>query len=127
MTMKLKDFERLKRLMMRTTSGTDQERLESIDHANKMLAAEGLTWEKVFARTVKVVQEVEEAPADDDPDERRRALGVQIDEAFEFLDSRGRSSKYTNSLREQWEARRFLSDGQRVKLFEIVDEARGRS
>lgn len=130
--MKLKDFNLLKKLMSMTTSDADAEALMAIRQANKLLAAEKLTWDLVFSRTVTVVAEVEAAsdgldldyskpPARIDPDAER------IDEAFAAIDdagTRGPFGDFIESLREQWNKRRSLSDKQRAALFKAAYERR---
>lgn len=58
MALSLKEFTRLKGLMARTTSDSDPEALTSIRMANRILSDHGLTWEKVFSRTVTVISEM---------------------------------------------------------------------
>lgn len=58
MTMSLKEFQRLKKLMASTMSDNDGESLAAIRAANKLLTGNGLSWERVFARTVTVISEM---------------------------------------------------------------------
>lgn len=62
--MKLKDYVRLKNFMERTTSDSDAEALTALRMANRILAAEGIGWGRVFDKLVTVVAEVEQAPED---------------------------------------------------------------
>jgi hypothetical protein len=57
--MNLRDFAALKKCMRRTTSDNDPEALASIRAANRLLAASGVTWDDVFARTIAVLWPVE--------------------------------------------------------------------
>lgn len=119
MSMSLKEFGLLRRLMARTTSGTDGEVLESIRHANAMLARHGLTWDKVFDRTVTVIDEVEDAA-------RTEVEGAErIDEIFEFLSERKRRGKFVDDVRDQWERRRYLHPNAVRALEAIYDEEKG--
>lgn len=59
--MKLSDFNRLRKLMAMTFSDNDTEALTSVRAANKLLKDNGLTWQRVFDRTVRVENSVEEA------------------------------------------------------------------
>lgn len=62
--MKLAEYGRLRKLMQMTTSDNDHEALASLRAANAILAAHELSWERVFSRTVTVVNEFEPAPSD---------------------------------------------------------------
>ena len=66
MTMSLKEFSALKGCMKMVTSANDNEALQAIRAANRLLAKHNLTWEQVFARTVTVIEAAEPAPADDE-------------------------------------------------------------
>lgn len=124
--MSIKDFGLLKKLMARTTSGTDNERLEAIDHANKLLAKSELTWEKVFARTVTVVDEVEASP-ETIPGRTVDPEKDQIDDAFDTI--RGRTSgsftTMVESIERQWKEEGWLSPKQKKTIFDARDRERG--
>lgn len=62
--MKLADFVRLKKFMNMTTSMNDHEAMGGLKAANHLLEREGLTWERVLDRSVKIVTGVEAAPED---------------------------------------------------------------
>lgn len=68
--MNLKDFQLLKKLMAASTSPADAEALSAVRAANALLAKNGVTWEKVFARTVTVIDELsgrEVRPSEGEP------------------------------------------------------------
>jgi hypothetical protein len=71
--MNLGDFNKLKKLMMLTTSENDVEALAALRKANSLLKAASVTWDRVFARTVTVVNEFEAGIDDGDyTGERKR-------------------------------------------------------
>lgn len=128
-----------------TTSDADAEALMAIRQANLMLSKEGLTWEMVFSRTVTVVNEFEAAPEGQLPGGRSsyvtatelaehssktKQIDVEaerIDAAFAAIDdagTRGPFGDFIESLRDQWEKRRSLSDKQRAALFKAANERR---
>lgn len=127
MAMSLKEFGQLKKFMMMTTSGSDSERLQSIDHANRLLAKHSLTWDMVFAKTVTVVNEFEADPETETTDAGRRAAEARkVDQAFadvEATDPRGSFADFIASLKAQWETKRFLSPAQLEKLFQAANRA----
>lgn len=63
-TMKLNDFQRLKRLMALATSDNDHEALQSFRRATEIIRAHGFTWAEVLDRRVTVLSEVEAATED---------------------------------------------------------------
>lgn len=69
--MKLKTFNLLVKFMELTFSENDNEALASLRMANKLLAADGITWERVFKRLVSI--DVEAAEPDDAPVGLRQA------------------------------------------------------
>lgn len=124
--MKLKTFSTLKRLMQQTTSDNDAEALTALRMANTILRTEGIDWDRVFARTVQVINEFEPAPADADPDEERKVTSARIDAAFQSIEQTGRCNDFITSLLDQWTKRRFLSERQMEALFKNAREAEDR-
>lgn len=121
--MKLADFKKLKKLMMSTTSEADAEVLMAIRAANKLLVAEGVDWDRVLDRMVRL--EVEDASHLD----ADKPLSQRIDEAFAAVmadDPRGTTATFVASLSDQWQRRGTLSDKQREALFRMASEARSR-
>ena len=53
------EFGRLRRLMALSTSDSDPEALGALRAANRLLAANGVTWDRVFDRCVVVLEAVE--------------------------------------------------------------------
>lgn len=133
-SMRMRDFLLLKKLMAMTTSDADAEVLMAIRQANLMLSKEGLTWETVFSRTVTVVNEFEAAPDQIDEPATKAGSSVRIDPEAERIDAafaaiddagtRGSFGDFIESLRDQWEKRRSLSDKQRAALFKAAYERR---
>lgn len=81
--MKLTDFNRLKKFMALTFSENDPEALSGLRQANKLLAAEGIDWNRVLDRMVTL--EVEDAPSDPSPvnpdkDSIKKALQKVLDD-----------------------------------------------
>lgn len=117
--MRLKDYFRLQKLMMMTTSENDNEALSALRSANTILKAESLDWNKVFARTVQVINEFEPAPSDQPGD------GSDVDEAFATV-MEGHESEFISSLYDQWQRKRWLSPAQRDALFKTAQRERKR-
>ena len=122
--MKLADFSKLKKLMMLTNSDSDHEALGALRKANALLAANNVDWDRVFGRTVQVVNEFEAEPEDADPGVARLREAARIEAAFETLSEvRGGFSDFVTSLQDQWEKRRFLSERQKEVLFKAAANA----
>ena len=124
--MKLADFERLKKIMDRTASPEDGEALASVRAANRILAAEGLTWTRVLSRTVIVVDEVEPAPRRDDdkrPSGAADAISSILDEA-ERTASGKTTMDFIADLRRQHEEKGWLSPKQVAALENICNGPR---
>lgn len=116
--MKMKDFEKLKKMMERTFSENDHEALASIRAANRILAAEGLTWDRIFNRTVTVVNEVEEAPAPSPAP----SSGKQEDEnLIAEAEQRAPTNGFVHKMRAHWDEKGWFSKGQRDTLREIIE------
>lgn len=118
--MNIKEFRLLQKLMAMTTSPVDGEALMAIRQANRLLGEASLTWEKVFAKTVTVVAEVEADPEPkvNDPDAAR------IDSLFATIEDRELPDgldKFVESLQEQWEKNRSLSPKQTAALEKIAN------
>lgn len=110
--MKLDDFRRLKKFMALTTSDNDNEALQALRQANKVLSAHGLTWPAILDKTVTVKNEMEQMPIE--PSAQRE--GERIDKAFQTaLDRipRGTFRDFILSLEKQWHETRHLSPAQR--------------
>lgn len=120
--MKVVVFNRLKKFMMMTMSGADQEVLTAIRMANALLMTEGVDWDRVLNRMITL--EIEEAP----PEHRRdRPETERIDEAFreiEASDPRGSFADFIASLKEQWDRRHSLSDKQKAALYDAASKTR---
>lgn len=132
--MKIKTFHTLKRLMQQTTSDNDHEALSALRKANDLLKADGVDWDRVFARTVQVINEFEAAPDDgewliDSSKLWRQQSATRIDAAFEVLgrkELRGEAEDFIASLQEQWLTRRSLSEKQQEALFKFARNAEER-
>ncbi len=111
MAISVDNFRKLKKLLTLATSDNDAEALASFRAATKLVAGAGYTWEMVMNRVCTVINEVEPAPGGDDD------LAASFDLAL-----RGASGTFRQtleSIREQYEARGFLSPRQRA----VVEEA----
>lgn len=121
--MKLDDFRKLKKFMMMTMSGSEAEVAFSIRKANDLLRAEGVDWDRVLDRMVRL--EIEDASHMDES----KSLDRRIDEAFEAImadDPRGSFATFIASLHDQWLRHRRLSQKQQDALFKAASEARTR-
>ena len=125
--MKLNTFATLKKLMARTISESDNESLSAMRAANRILATEGIDWERVLSRTVTVINEVEE-----DPEAPRTAAPVRpvsnvadeslIEEAEQAAThGSSRTQEFVASIREQFDRKGWISDGQRKALRDVRD------
>ena len=126
MTMKLADFERLKSLMRMTASDNDNEALQAIRAANRLLMRDhGLTWDKVFARTVTVVSEIEAAPPDIDA---ASDADDELDRAFQRLVDTLRPSGFRDtvlSIHAQYQRNGSVSPRQREMIINAANNDRG--
>lgn len=114
--MKLADYKKLTKLMMMTQSDNDNETLEAIRGANKILAAYGIDWNRVFSRTVQVVNEVEQDP---EHPEAKSAVDALFASAFDM-----HPTPFIESIYEQWQKRSWLSTKQLEALQNFVDSKR---
>lgn len=121
--MKLKDFNRLQKIMQRTVSENDNEALSSIRAANRILAENSVDWERVFKRLVTVDIEAAEPTSSDIPkqaQEEKKARDAAVDERFKILlDAlpEGRFRAFILDLQHQWEKQGWLSVEQRKAVF----------
>ena len=121
--MRLQDFNLFKKFMMVTMSGADAEKLLALNKANALLVAEGVDWDRVLDRMVRL--EVEDYRHEDED----KPLTQRIDEAFAAVmadDPRGSTATFVASLSDQWERRHSLSEKQQAALFKMASEARSR-
>lgn len=95
--MKLSDFNKLKKFMQMTLSGSDAEKLMAMNKANELLRAENVDWDRVLNRMVHL--EVELAPVDADD----HAKVEELLSAAEEADPRGSWADFVASLREQFD------------------------
>jgi hypothetical protein len=126
MAMKLKDFERLKSLMRSTTSDNDNEALQAIRAANRLLMRDyALTWDAVFARTVVVTTEVEAAP---EYHVAKTEEAVELQSAFAdaMEGASGGFSEFLSDVYEQWQAKGYLSARQKQVVMDAAARARER-
>lgn len=124
--MNLKDFTTLRKLMMLTTSTNDAEALTALRKANALLLANGVDWDKVFGRTVTVVNDFEPAEDDVPASQNQARHDKMIDAAFEVLERkslRNGAEDFIASLHEQWLTRRSLSEKQQEALFKFARNA----
>lgn len=133
--MKLKVFETLKKCMALTTSSNDPEALMALRAANRILASETLTWEKVLDRVVTVVNEFE---AEDEPAPRtaRRSTGGggasarsdaspnEIRRLIAEAEAAQPNSKFVASVAEQFAEKNWLSEAQVETLRNIASRRR---
>lgn len=121
--MKLADFRKLKKFCMMTMSGSDAEVVFAMKKANDLLRAEGVDWDRVLDRMVRL--EVEDVSHMDED----KPLRQRIDEAFAAVmadDPRGSTATFVASLHDQWQCHGRLSEKQQASLFKMASEARTR-
>jgi hypothetical protein len=115
--MKLSEFNKLKKLMMMTTSSNDGECLNALRLANGMLMAENVNWDEVLDRSVTVVHD-EPTPATVTP--APGLDGAEITQAFNIVygSRMGDSFRtFIDSLHSQWETRGSLTQKQITALY----------
>jgi hypothetical protein len=137
--MKLTDFTRLKKLMMMTMSGADQEVLTAIRKANELLVTEKVDWDRVLSRMVSL--EVEDGAAYDHAPRGVTPRGVtqdavwmegqtrRVEAAFSAVwadEPRGSFRQFIMNLQKQWNERHRLTENQRSALFDAAAQARSR-
>lgn len=140
MAMPVKDFRQLEKVMMMTTSDNDAEALSALRMGNAILKKHGYNWSSAFKRLVKVENPLEgyisepsaeptrstgsHAYKDESLHESRKRA---IREAFEELDgvNLGNQEGFVASLKEWFEEKGWLTDGQRESLFRVVDRIKG--
>lgn len=123
--MKLADYKKLTKLMMLTSSENDNESLSALRAANAILKTYEIDWNRVFSRTVQVINEFEPAPEEEKPTNRSK----QIDEAFETVlasDLKGSAATFIDSLYQQWNNNHFLSQLQHEALMKYARNAEER-
>ena len=118
--MKLADFKRLKKFMMMTMSGADGEKLMAINRANALLVGEGVDWDRVLDRMVRL--DLERAPPEP-PKTDAEAINAAFAD-IEASDPRGSFADFIASLRDQWERTGSLSEKQRASLFDAAARVR---
>lgn len=112
MTMSLTSFNQLKKLMARTTSDSDNEALSSIRHANRLLEANGITWDHVFRRVVTVVHPVDGSTIDQATLRDDDGLDALFERAIDNAEGGFRDTLL--SIRSQYERTGRLSPKQRA-------------
>lgn len=122
--MKMSNFNLLKKLMMMTFSDVEAERNMAIGQANKILKSEGIDWNRVLDRSVKVIPDIEEAP----PEEKPNDFHKEIEDAFAILDVKHINDSgfrgFIESLYDQWQRKGTLTGPQRAALFKSADKAK---
>lgn len=119
--MKFADFKRLKAMMARSTSENDPECLASIRAANRVLAANGLTWDRVLDRSVRVIQDVEEGPSDASAEaDTRSSVEYAFQTIYGSADMSDSFKDFIDSLRAQWERKGSLSPAQLSALMKAA-------
>jgi hypothetical protein len=116
-------------MMERTASESDNEALSAIRAANRLLAAEGLTWTRVLDRSVQILQEVEPAPDETAPRPKKpqhKFHGPDYDEverAFEVAmeNAKGGFANWLDDVYSQWQRKGWLSAEQQRILFDAAD------
>jgi hypothetical protein len=110
----LKEFGQLKKFMMLTTSENDNEAVAALRRANAILAAHTYTWDAVFARLVKIDNQVEDASTYDNPARDASDRKQRIKEALEVAmrDASGSFKQFLDDLSDQFERKGYLSQAQ---------------
>jgi hypothetical protein len=126
--MKLKDFQRLRKLMQMTTSENDGEALNAVRAANKIIAGANVDWNRFFDRTVRIDIEVTpENKGRHDATHTASDENNDIASAFRSIDRSDqvlgeRRAETVESLRKWYDEKGFLTEKQKGLLFTIEDE-----
>lgn len=126
MTMSLKEFDRLKKFMAMTDSPVDAEAVAALRQARKLLTAHSYDWAAVLNRLVRLDAEAadpEDVPERDEPP-ARGDFDAAVDRLFEDVARADANSDFVDSLKEQWDRRRWLSPKQVKALRENVQRLR---
>lgn len=128
--MTVKEFQRLKALMMMTTSAQDGEALNALRLANAMLVKDNRNWEEVLDQLVTVTTEAK-------LEEQKRAAAPgamskspeEIEEALTYMLDHLRPGSsfltFIQSLHAQWEAKSYLTQRQIEVLFNAYEKQSG--
>jgi hypothetical protein len=139
-TIKLTDFNRLKKLLMLAANNQNEhEAIGAFRAATEIVRTHGYTWEQVMDRRVMVVSEVEFAAEEEPgalvppvPGTTRRVVPssevkrLELDESdFEMAmrDARGPFLDTLTSIHEQWERTGRLSPRQRQVILDAAERA----
>lgn len=126
MTMSVKEFGQLKKFMMMTTSDNDQEVLTAVRMANNILKKHNVNWDAVFARLVKVGNQIESV---DDVEAKvmsgARSSRDRIKEALEIALTNASGSFYgfLSDLGEQLDRTGRLSQAQEDAIIKSAQRA----
>ena len=107
--MRVADFARLKKMMSLTTSENDGEALAALRAANKIIAASGTSWQRIFDRLVTIENPIEAAV---DEDAVRRVDKASVDVAFEAALAKvppGRFRDFLLDLEAKWQRTNYLT------------------
>lgn len=122
--MRLDTFNKFKKMMSQTFTESDGEALNALRAANRILAAEGITWVHVLDRSMRVDYDIEPAPEPRVHDEAK-----EINDAFAVLagaDLAVSFEEFIESLAQQWSNKKRLSPNQKAALFKAADRERNK-
>lgn len=133
MTMPLKTYQQLRKLMMLTHSDNDTEALAALRKANALLREHSYDWNSAFDRLVKVESPIEMAYVHYDTGEKAISPAykrndpdtLRINNAFEEIedrDPRGSFADFIASLKDQWDRSGRLTVAQKEALFRAVGQ-----
>jgi hypothetical protein len=126
MPLSIREYERLQKLMEMTASDNDNELIQAMRAANKLLNQHGYTWRAVFRRVVRVVQEFEPDDGEPAPDRFRREDDEEIANAFRVAldDTRPGSFRDTLlSIQAKYETTGRLTERQREVVMDAAHRA----
>lgn len=126
----LGDLALLKKVLAMTTSENDGEALTAIRKANAILKKGNLSWADVLERTVSAGPSVvvNAGPIGEPKPAQEATLEEQIQHAFDTLRGvpLGGFRIFIDSLEEQFNEKKYLSQAQRAPLFEAYKNHKAR-
>lgn len=122
--MNSKNLDKLKKLLMMTTSDNDHEALQAMRGANKVLASENLTWEQFCkGRIISVTEAPPEPPEREISEDEFVQAAVIVANA----DIHGSFERMCASIIDQWNRGKKLTKRQKEIIVDAADRELGRT
>lgn len=117
--MNAKNLNKIQKLLMMTTSDNDQEVITAVRSANKVLASENLTWIQFCqGRVISVTEAPPEKPERTVTDDEFIQAAVTVAN----MGLSGSFGRMCESILDQWNRGKKLSNRQRVIIVDAADQ-----